>query len=101
MIRIKPERLEAYKALPADPWPDVLTKITDCNIRNYLIYIQDVYLFSYFEYVGDGYSADMTKMAADPVTQKRWKLTDPCQEPLNTRAPGERWANMEEVFHHD
>ena len=40
-------------------------------------------------------------MAADPVTQAWWKLTDPCQQPVASAAEGERWAEMEEVFHHD
>jgi L-rhamnose mutarotase len=43
----------------------------------------------------------MARMAADPVTQQWWKLTDPCQEPLESRAEGEWWAQMEEVFHAD
>ena len=45
--------------------------------------------------------ADMKKMAADRSTQDWWKLTDPCQEPLETRKPGEWWASMEEFFHTD
>jgi len=40
-------------------------------------------------------------MAADPETQKWWKLTDPCQQPVETAQKGEWWATMEEVFHTD
>jgi L-rhamnose mutarotase len=43
----------------------------------------------------------MKKMAADPNTQAWWKLTDPCQQPLETCKPGEWWASMEEFFHVD
>ncbi|HUS48028.1 MAG TPA: L-rhamnose mutarotase, partial [Phycisphaerae bacterium] len=81
--------------------PAVLKMIRSCNIRNYSIYHKDGWLFSYFEYVGDDFKAEMAKMAADETTQKWWKLTDPCQEPLETRAEGEWWAGMEEVFHSD
>jgi L-rhamnose mutarotase len=101
VIKVKPEKLALYRALHADPWPEVLATITACHIRNYSIYLKDNYLFSYFEYVGDDFAADMAKMAADPKTQEWWRLTDPCQEPLESRAPGEWWAKMEEVFHHD
>jgi L-rhamnose mutarotase len=73
--------------------------IKECNIRNYSIFLRDGYLFAYFEYTGTDFSADMATMAADPNTQKWWKLTDPCQEPLETCAKGEWWAPMEEVFH--
>lgn len=99
VIKVKPEKLEEYKKLHAAPWPGVMKMIHDCNIRNYSIYYKDGYLFSYFEYIGKDFKADMDKMAADPTTQKWWKHTDPCQEPLPTRAPGEWWAKMEEVFH--
>ena len=101
VIKVRPEKLEEYKRLHAAAWPGVLKTIYDCNIRNYSIYLKDGYLFAYFEYVGSDYAGDMAKMAADPVTQEWWKLTDPCQEGLPTRKPGEWWASMEEVFHTD
>lgn len=101
VIGIRLEKLEEYKKLHASAWPDVLKMIRECNIQNYSIYYKDGYLFSYFEYIGTDYDADMEKMAADPVTQEWWKLCKPCQVPLETRAEGEWWANMEEVFHTD
>ena len=99
VIKVVPEKLEEYKQLHAKVWPGVLEMIRKCNIRNYSIYYKDGYLFSYYEYIGDDYSADMTKMAADPETQRWWSVCKPCQQPLETRAPEEWWANMEEVFH--
>jgi L-rhamnose mutarotase len=101
VIKVRPERFEGYKRLHARVWPSVLKMIHECNIRNYSIYHKDGCLFSYFEYVGKDFEADMARMAADPMTQRWWKVCMPCQEPLKTRAPGEWWANMEEVFHFD
>ena len=101
VIRVYPDKIEEYKKLHASVWPDVLMKITQCNIRNYSIYLKDNQLFSYFEYIGDDFKADMDKMAADPVTQRWWDVCKPCLEPLETRSEGEWWADMEEVFHHD
>ncbi len=101
VIRVYPDKIEEYKKLHASVWPDVLMKITQCNIRNYSIYLKDNQLFSYFEYIGNDFKADMDKMAADPVTQRWWDVCKPCQEPLETRSEGEWWADMEEVFHHD
>ena len=101
VIRVYPDKIEEYKKLHASVWPDVLMKITQCNIRNYSIYLKDNQLFSYFEYIGDDFKADMDKMAADPVTQRWWDVCKPCQEPLETISEGEWWADMEEVFHHD
>ena len=99
IIKLKPEKLAEYKELHANVWPTVLKMIHECNIRNYTIYFKDGFLFSHFEYIGDDFAADMNKMAADPNTQAWWKVTDPCQEPLETRKPGEWWASMEEFFH--
>jgi L-rhamnose mutarotase len=100
-INLKPEKLQEYKQYHAAVWPGVLDMIRQCNIRNYSIYHKDGWLFSYFEYHGDDYQADMEKMAADPKTQEWWAIMKPMQLPLETRAEGEWWADMEEVFHTD
>ena len=99
MIGVEPARIEEYKRLHADVWPDVLKMIGECNIRNYSIYHKDGMMFSYFEYVGEDFDADMAKMAADPTTQKWWDVCKPLLDPLETRGAEEFWANMEEVFH--
>jgi len=101
VIRVRPEKLEEYKKLHTAVWPDVLDMIKKCNIGNYSIYHKDGFLFSYFEYGGTDFEADMAKMSVDPTTQKWWDICKPCQEPLETRAEGEWWATMEEVFHTD
>jgi L-rhamnose mutarotase len=101
VIGLKPEFEEQYRECHAAVWPDVLRMIRECNIRNYSIYLSQGMLFSYVEYHGAEFAADMAKMAADPVTQKWWSLTMPMQNPLPTRNPGEWWAAMEEVFHLD
>jgi len=106
VIGVREEKIEEYKKLHAAVWPDVLKMIRECNIRNYSIYLRKLdgagfFLFSYFEYVGKDFAADMARMAADPTTQKWWDVCMPCQKPLETRAKGEWWADMEEVFHFD
>ncbi len=101
VIKLRPEKEGLYRELHADVWPEVLSMIQACHIHNYSIYLKDGFLFSYFEYHGDDFEADAQKMAADPKTQAWWQLTDPCQEPLESRQEGEWWAGMEEVFHTD
>jgi L-rhamnose mutarotase len=101
VIELKAEKLEEYKKLHASVWPEVLKKIKECNISNYSIYYKDGFLFSYYEYTGDNYEADMENMAADPVTQKWWEVCKPCQKPIEGRKEGEWWAEMEEYFHLD
>lgn len=106
VIGLNAAKLRKYKKLHAAVWPGVLKMIRKCNIRNYSIYLRRLdegshYLFSYFEYTGRNFAADMKKMAADPTTQEWWKHCIPCQKPLKDRKRGEWWAAMEEVFHMD
>ncbi len=106
VIGIKPEKINYYKELHANPWPGVIKQLKECNIQNYSIYIGELekdkwYLFSYFEYTGEDFEKDMAKMAEDPTTQRWWKETDPCQIPIPTRKEGEFWSRMEEVFYMD
>ena len=103
---LKPEKAEYYKQLHAHPWPSVNKMIKKCHIRNYSIYLKEIdgklYLFSYLEYSGKDFEADMKKMAADPETQRWWKETDPCQLPLPDAAlKGKIWSDAEEVYHLD
>lgn len=101
VIRLQPGVLDEYKKYHAAAWPGVLKMIRSCNIRNYSIYHKDGFLFAYFEYHGADFAADMARMAADAETQRWWAIMNPLQDPLPTRAEGEWWANMEEVFHTD
>lgn len=100
--RLRPEKAAEYKSLHAAVWPGVLTTISACNIRNFSIFLREPenLLFAYWEYHGDDFAADLRRMAADPVTQRWWALTDPCQDPYESRATGENWAPMEEIFYH-
>ncbi|MGR3837973.1 MAG: L-rhamnose mutarotase [Cognatishimia sp.] len=101
MIGIKPEKINEYKALHANAWPEVLSQIRDSNIRNYTIFLREPenVLFGYWEYHGEDFDADMAEMAKDPKTREWWAFTDPCQTPFDTRSEGEQWSMMEEVFH--
>ena len=103
VITVKPEKLEEYKRLHANPWPELNAALSAANIRNYSIFLREPenIMFAYFEYHGTDYEADMARMAADPKTQEWWAVCGPLQRPLDTRAKGEWWAGMEEVFHVD
>ncbi len=101
---LKPEKIERYEYLHSHPWPAVSQMIKACHIQNYSIYEREIegktYLFSYLEYTGTNFTADMKLMAADPQTQLWWKETDPCQQPLpEAAARGKIWSDAKEVFH--
>lgn len=106
VVGLSRETMEQYVILHAHVWPEVLDRIRKSNIRNYSIYMGELddgnlYLFSYFEYVGDDFDADMQAIADDPVTQDWWKLTDPLQKRVKGTPNGDQWKTLEEVFHTD
>jgi L-rhamnose mutarotase len=101
VIKLRPEKEAEYRRLHADAWPGVLTALKQANIANYSIFLRDGLLFSYLEYSGSDYAADTAAIADDPETQRWWEVTDPCQQAVDSAAPGEWWAPMTEVFHLD
>ena len=105
VVVLRPEKVSEYLRLHAAVWPEVLRMIKACNIRNYSIYETELdgkmYLFSYFEYVGNDFAADMAKMAADPKTQEWWRECVPCQIRLPGTPEGEHWKVIPEVYHLD
>ena len=103
VIGVKADRIADYKRVHAAVWPEILAKISDCNIRNYTIFLREPenLMFGYWEYHGTDWAADAAKMAADPRTQDWWDMCKPMQQPLETRDPGDWWAMAEEVFHLD
>ncbi len=98
-INLKPEGAEEYIKQHSAVWPGVLKMIKECNISNYSIFVKDLQLFSYFEYTGSDFEADMAKMAAHEETQKWWDVVKPLMEPLEDRKPDEFWSDMEEIFY--
>ncbi len=101
--RLKPDMVHKYIDLHANTWPAVLDRNKDCHLQNYSIFHRQMasgehLLFSYVEYVGDDFQADMRKMAADPEVQRWWAECKPCFEQIEGLPPGEVWAPMESVF---
>lgn len=104
VIELKEAELAEYKKLHANAWPELLQLLTENNLQNYSVYLTQFdngkyYLFQYFEHVGTDMEGDFKNLSANPVTKKWWAITDPMQIPLESRAEGEHWKLMEEVFH--
>ena len=100
VIGLKKEYEERYIILHKHAFPGVLDRIRKCNIRNYSIFLKDGILFSFFEYVGADFKADMEAMA-DETSKDWWKLTDPMQQPLENRKEGEWWSSLELLYQMD
>lgn len=97
--RLKKAKIQEYEELHANPWPQVLQTIHDCNLRNYSIFREGELVFAYFEYVGEDYEADMEKMAQDEATQRWWTFTKPCFDKFAIRSDSEFYADMKQIFY--
>lgn len=103
VIAVRPEKLSEYKALHAAPWPAMNAALTAAHIANYSIFLREPenLLFGYWEYTGTDFAADMAWLGQQDITRRWLALTDTCQHPLPTAAPGEWWSFLPQVFHLD
>ena len=75
---LKPEKVDDYIKLHAEPWPEIMELIAQCHIHHYSISIRGTELYTYYEYTGEDYEADMAKMDESPVMQRWWTFSKPC-----------------------
>ncbi len=106
VIGIKKEAIPEYKRLHANAWPEVVKLHKEAHIQNYSIYLAELepdkyYLFGYLEYTGKDFKADLAKLKDHKAMQDWLKITDPMQNPIALRKPGEWWMRMEEIFRVD
>lgn len=101
VIGIKPSEIEEYERIHAEVWPAVLATIKKANIQNYSIFRYEHLLFAYMEYTGDDYEKDMASIAADPETQRWWKITGPMQSQVPEAGADEWWHTIPQNFHLD
>ncbi|HEY5980949.1 MAG TPA: L-rhamnose mutarotase [Microlunatus sp.] len=101
IVHVRPEAIAEYVEIHAEVWPSVLRRLAASHITNYSIHLRqpENLLIAYYEYTGDDLTADQAAIAADPETQRWWRLTDPMQQPLDSVPDGGWWASTEEVFH--
>ncbi|WP_231954976.1 L-rhamnose mutarotase [Occultella aeris] len=100
VIGVASEHIEAYERHHAAVWPGVLAALARSHVHNYSIYRFGTTLFSYFEYRGEDYEADLAAIAADPTTQEWWSVVNPLQQPMDG-LPAGQWLEIPEVFHTD
>jgi len=102
-IRLKPEQYQRYRELHDNVWDQVLERMYQSNIRNFVIYYhkETSTLFQSFEWIGHWqqqrqlypinndeddeaalFQRDMAAIASDPVTRSWWMECEPCQEPF-------------------
>ena len=96
---IRPEKESEYRTLHQTVWPGVVDQMIRGNNRNFSIFLAEIgeqlYEFFYLEYMGSNPEKDNRMNNEDPINQRWWAQTGPCQMPL----PGEKdiWAPMFQI----
>ena len=98
--KLKKDKIEEYEELHANTWPHIRQLIRDCNLVNYSIFRYEDMVFSYYEYIGDNYEADMAKMASDEINQKWWDCTHPCFE-NKVYGDADYYFDMKQIFYNE
>lgn len=93
---LKPEKVQEYMELHVKPWPELLELITKCNIHNYSISIRGTQLYTYYEYTGKDYEADMALMDNSAIMQAWWKYSKPC---FLNHEMAEYYEELKEIFY--
>ncbi len=94
LLRVRPERLDEYKARHREVWPEMLEALRESGWRNYSLFLgEDGLLVGYVE--TDDFEAAQRAMAATEVND-RWQRE--MAEFFGERAD-EGLVRLEEVFH--
>ncbi|MBE6739801.1 MAG: L-rhamnose mutarotase [Ruminococcaceae bacterium] len=98
LTKVKDGMMDAYKKIHDEIWDDVVEASHSCGTRNFTIFSIGDYLFSYCEYVGEDYEADM-KRKAELEAIKKWKeATGAMLTPVDDEQAA---IILKEIFHHD
>ena len=100
LLKVKPEKIQEYKARHKAVWPEMLSALRRAGWRNYSLYLRpDGQLIGYVEI--DDFEGAKAAMAKREVNT-RWQaeMSDFFQNPPGV-PPDQAFQTIEEVFHLD
>ena len=98
LARVRPERLEEYRARHRDVWSEMRAALSEAGWGNYSIFLAgDGLLVGYLE-TGD-YQAALAAMAATDVN-RRWQA-EMAEFFVADGPPDQSFTRIEEIFHLD
>ena len=97
VLRVRPDRLDEYRARHREVWPDMQAALRDAGWRNYSLFLRpDGLLIGYVE--SDDLAAAQAAMDATEVNHRWQAEMGPFFEALDV-PPDQGFALLEEVFH--
>jgi L-rhamnose mutarotase len=99
-LRVKPDRLEEYKARHKAVWPEMLDALRQAGWRNYSLFLRpDGLLIGYVE--TDDFQHALEAMSTTEVNERWQREMAPFFEGADGKHADEQMMPIEEVFHLD
>ena len=100
LLKVRSDRIEEYKELHRNVWPDLLQALRDTGWTNYSLYLrEDGLLIGYLE--TEDFQAALDGMAKLEVNSRWQAVAGPLFEQLVGARPDQSMEVLEEVFHLD
>jgi L-rhamnose mutarotase len=100
VLRVRPDRLEEYRARHRAVWPEMLDALREAGWRNYSLHLRpDGLLVGYVE--TDSFEAAQQAMAATDVNARWQAEMAPFFELPSDERPDTGLERLEEIFHLD
>ncbi len=101
VLKVKPEKLDEYKAHHKQVWPEMLDALRAAGWHNYSLFVRpDGLLFGYFE-TPESLAVAQAKMAATEVNTRWQEFMAPYFDSPDGARADEMFVELEEVFHLD
>lgn len=101
LLKVKPDKLEEYKAHHQNVWPEMLDALRRHGWHNYSLFMrEDGLLFGYFE-TPESFDAARDGMAAEEINARWQTLMAPYFESVGGTHADKMMGELVEVFHTD
>ena len=100
LARIRPGRLDEYRAAHREVWPEMTAALTSAGWANYSLFLTDDGLLIGYLETGD-FGAAQARMAATDVNRRWQEQMAPFFDDLGGQRPDEGFRRIEEIFHLD
>ena len=97
-LKVRPDRLDDYRAAHADVWPEMREALTRTGWRNYSLHLRDDGLLVGIVECAD-LDASLAAMQAEPVNTRWQAAMAPLFESLPGGSPDTSFQILPEVFH--
>lgn len=98
LLKVRPDRLDEYRARHSAVWPDMLTALKSAGWNNYSLFLRDDgLLVGYLE--TDDFTAAQAAMASTEVNARWQAEMGSFFEALDSARPDEAMVPLTEVFH--